>query len=293
VLLSRQAGEGGAGEVEAEFGAVVADDVEHHARGFVRVVVWAAAELLQEQAGALRGAQEQQRVDLPPRARRPARAAPQPPNAAPAPRVNRPDRAARWWRFGRARGRAGPPRARSSPRAHRALQRDARPLFRTVSRIARGRQAGPSARVGESQCDSRALAHPQRVGCTRGFAARHSHLFNAMKLRLAPRPSSAARPRCYAWRSMPRRKVTVNRLLGGVIAVLGIAAWGPPRQAEASMAAGATASQALQLREACIPREECCRVCSQGKACGDSCIRANFKCHKGNGCACDEEDVCN
>jgi len=91
---------------------------------------------------------------------------------------------------------------------------------------------------------------------------------------------------------MPRPKVIVNRLLGGVIAVLCIAAWGPPRQAEASTAAGAAASQTLQLREACTPREECCKVCSKGKACGNSCIRADFNCHKGQGCACDEEDVC-
>jgi hypothetical protein len=30
----------------------------------------------------------------------------------------------------------------------------------------------------------------------------------------------------------------------------------------------------------------CCRVCTKGKACGDSCINVSFTCHKGPGCAC-------
>lgn len=31
----------------------------------------------------------------------------------------------------------------------------------------------------------------------------------------------------------------------------------------------------------------CCKVCSKGKACGDSCIARSKTCHKGVGCACD------
>ena len=31
----------------------------------------------------------------------------------------------------------------------------------------------------------------------------------------------------------------------------------------------------------------CCKVCRKGKACGDSCIKASYTCHKGPGCACD------
>jgi hypothetical protein len=31
----------------------------------------------------------------------------------------------------------------------------------------------------------------------------------------------------------------------------------------------------------------CCRVCSRGKACGDTCIAADKICHVGPGCACD------
>ncbi len=42
----------------------------------------------------------------------------------------------------------------------------------------------------------------------------------------------------------------------------------------------------------CIPASECCKVCSQGQACGDSCIRASSTCRKGRGCACDKTEVC-
>ena len=30
----------------------------------------------------------------------------------------------------------------------------------------------------------------------------------------------------------------------------------------------------------------CCKVCTKGKACGNSCIAAWKTCHKGKGCAC-------
>lgn len=30
----------------------------------------------------------------------------------------------------------------------------------------------------------------------------------------------------------------------------------------------------------------CCRICTVGKACGNSCISKKYKCHKGKGCAC-------
>lgn len=32
----------------------------------------------------------------------------------------------------------------------------------------------------------------------------------------------------------------------------------------------------------------CCKYCSTGKACGDSCISRSYTCHKGPGCACDK-----
>jgi hypothetical protein len=43
---------------------------------------------------------------------------------------------------------------------------------------------------------------------------------------------------------------------------------------------------------ACVPVEECCKVCDKGKACGNSCIRESFTCHRGRGCACDVEEIC-
>ena len=30
----------------------------------------------------------------------------------------------------------------------------------------------------------------------------------------------------------------------------------------------------------------CCRVCTTGKACGDSCISRSYQCHQPPGCAC-------
>ena len=35
----------------------------------------------------------------------------------------------------------------------------------------------------------------------------------------------------------------------------------------------------------------CCRVCTRGKACGNSCISASYTCRRGPGCACDAGPV--
>lgn len=43
---------------------------------------------------------------------------------------------------------------------------------------------------------------------------------------------------------------------------------------------------------ACIPPIKCCRVCTEGKACGNTCIAADKTCHKGRGCACSASEVC-
>ena len=42
----------------------------------------------------------------------------------------------------------------------------------------------------------------------------------------------------------------------------------------------------------CVPAEQCCKICSKGKACGDTCIRKDYTCHVGRGCACNQEEVC-
>ncbi|HZG09407.1 MAG TPA: hypothetical protein VEZ70_10560 [Allosphingosinicella sp.] len=37
---------------------------------------------------------------------------------------------------------------------------------------------------------------------------------------------------------------------------------------------------------AAFAQSRCCKMCSAGKACGDSCISRDKTCHKGKGCAC-------
>jgi hypothetical protein len=37
---------------------------------------------------------------------------------------------------------------------------------------------------------------------------------------------------------------------------------------------------------AAFAQSGCCKRCSAGKACGDSCIARHLTCHKGKGCAC-------
>lgn len=42
----------------------------------------------------------------------------------------------------------------------------------------------------------------------------------------------------------------------------------------------------------CTPRAECCKVCSKGKACGNTCISRSYNCRKGRGCACNSWEIC-
>ena len=35
-----------------------------------------------------------------------------------------------------------------------------------------------------------------------------------------------------------------------------------------------------------VPSRSCCKICTKGKACGDSCISRSYTCRKGPGCAC-------
>ncbi|MEQ9467437.1 MAG: hypothetical protein RLN88_08500 [Ekhidna sp.] len=37
----------------------------------------------------------------------------------------------------------------------------------------------------------------------------------------------------------------------------------------------------------CAEEVNCCKKCSVGKACGDSCIDQDIDCNEGPGCACD------
>ena len=42
----------------------------------------------------------------------------------------------------------------------------------------------------------------------------------------------------------------------------------------------------------CIPADQCCKVCDKGQACGNSCISRKYNCHKGRGCACNADEIC-
>ena len=45
---------------------------------------------------------------------------------------------------------------------------------------------------------------------------------------------------------------------------------------------------AIPATSACDSTGPCCKVCSTGKACGDTCISASEICHAGSGCACNQ-----
>ncbi len=45
--------------------------------------------------------------------------------------------------------------------------------------------------------------------------------------------------------------------------------------------------EAEQLSPAQPELAACCKICSKGKACGNSCISRSYTCHKPPGCACD------
>ena len=42
----------------------------------------------------------------------------------------------------------------------------------------------------------------------------------------------------------------------------------------------------------CIPRSDCCRICTHGEACGNACIQSRLHCHQPKGCACNARDLC-
>lgn len=67
-----------------------------------------------------------------------------------------------------------------------------------------------------------------------------------------------------------------------IIALLGFAA----APSLALSASGDSAADAVSYSIDLAPRE-CCKICRKGKACGDSCIARDKKCHKPPGCACD------
>jgi hypothetical protein len=57
--------------------------------------------------------------------------------------------------------------------------------------------------------------------------------------------------------------------------------------AAASLALGPASLDPCPSGRAAARAYACCKICSTGKACGDSCIARWKTCHKGKGCACD------
>jgi hypothetical protein len=56
--------------------------------------------------------------------------------------------------------------------------------------------------------------------------------------------------------------------------------------AAATLALGPASFSSCGPAAAAAQGRYCCRHCSTGKACGDSCIARWKTCHKGRGCAC-------
>jgi hypothetical protein len=46
-------------------------------------------------------------------------------------------------------------------------------------------------------------------------------------------------------------------------------------------------SLGLRQPHAVVVQQACCKVCTRGKACGNTCISQDKQCHVGPGCACD------
>jgi hypothetical protein len=45
-------------------------------------------------------------------------------------------------------------------------------------------------------------------------------------------------------------------------------------------------SLGLQDPRAVVTQQSCCKICTRGKACGNTCISVDKVCHVGPGCAC-------
>lgn len=58
------------------------------------------------------------------------------------------------------------------------------------------------------------------------------------------------------------------------------------RQAPAPMT-----ERPIILPDGTVMAQSCCKHCTSGKPCGDSCIARNKTCHSGRGCACATVDI--
>jgi len=76
------------------------------------------------------------------------------------------------------------------------------------------------------------------------------------------------------------------RVLGSIFTFVGLGATVVPLDVTGG------ASNLTPRADTCIPADRCCKICSKGKACGNTCIRRTYNCHVGRGCACNADEVC-
>ena len=96
--------------------------------------------------------------------------------------------------------------------------------------------------------------------------------------------------------------VAFLRSLGSILTFVGVGATlasaetaplGALSVADVTLASrGTRPGDATPRSDGCIPADKCCKICSKGKACGNTCIRRSYECHVGHGCACDADEVC-
>jgi hypothetical protein len=78
-----------------------------------------------------------------------------------------------------------------------------------------------------------------------------------------------------------------GRFVGACDTLMGVESPHWTGEQNAASAAYLHAGAASALAPPPIQAQTCCRICTIGKACGNSCIAAYLTCHQPPGCACD------
>ena len=101
------------------------------------------------------------------------------------------------------------------------------------------------------------------------------------------------------WLNFVRKRVVAGVLGLALVALCVAPEWAGASEARADAAvqdapavAAVGGAAAADAGRSCIPSEQCCKVCVKGKACGNTCIKAEYQCHRGRGCACDADEIC-
>lgn len=81
--------------------------------------------------------------------------------------------------------------------------------------------------------------------------------------------------------------------IGAILICSAAIGFGVSAQAEETSRPRTEINQSVQNQlpwrslESLIVTSSCCRICTRGKACGNSCIARDRQCHQPPGCACD------